>query len=1028
MCVCEQTLVMTPQQHFADIASKEEEEKNSSVAEGGWSSQNGKMSKRRKSKRLKKKKKTELVTSKNKGIGVSPLVYAPHDDDDNDIDERREKPVKSPGTVPLEFFTASEQEESLPCPPSPSSASSFFGIAKGEHEEEEPQFFGTQQFRDFRTPPPPAPFVLINNNQEEDGDEDYHSSRAFVHQTDDDDDDDGDLCGVFYGNEERVVIIQKDIVLPDHHGLSVHPLLSELLGVSYLPYLSTDQKENLTTVRTENQEQKKEEHWTPRSLSNIFGQDNSALNTSNITNNVDDPPIQPPSDNSASSSSTTSSTSIKDTALITVTEVPSGPAATTNVTIETGTATKNDPSILTQAMSPMTEIDDNRPTIEDNFTSPRYTASPKTATKSPSTKKPVTGGPVRRIRNSIAAAGKRRKKRRDQKRHGKQKKKQEDHDDDNDDLIDDADTSKEDSHLRPRADSFVSVSSSDWASSSFASSALHMPHVTSQTSLSTLRSFSRGQQQVSSSPAMNADEGANSGMAPGERLRLLEREFQSVRIEAEAIRRASEVVNRRIEALGREMALLRKQQQQENQLEGGPVTTSSSSSAASLRSPRPSSSVVRPPNTPVATTSMLGGRLSPPPPSPPPPSPPKPIRVTTAPGNMMGRSNSFSPARRARASGPVTRHVSAPLPGDNVTEEMEDVVEENEEEDETYIQPREAAEEYHNALDVSTEGLPIDDFTAPKVRRWKEESDILLRVHDVQTPETSSSSSDILSLYSQDAPLVVDRIVAWGYQCATNYETKWTATRDTERTVTKLHRSSGSDEDVQTFISRTFHPKLVGKDVFVWHSKMERSGYGSDLPVVKARGLIQTTAKNLYDLLIDSNRVKEYNKISLGRTDEFQFCCFNSQEENNNISTECNKENVVPHWRGDVKIIRSLSKPPIIRKPVELLCLMCGRPLTSQENRTDSGYVLMTRSIWESEDEVPDSKKSSKSSKSSAATTIRSEMLLGFNLIRDAGDGWCEMTAVTHVYSPAAPMMLAKSIGLSAASNFIRDLQVLYEK
>ena len=60
--------------------------------------------------------------------------------------------------------------------------------------------------------------------------------------------------------------------------------------------------------------------------------------------------------------------------------------------------------------------------------------------------------------------------------------------------------------------------------------------------------------------------------------------------------------------------------------------------------------------------------------------------------------------------------------------------------------------------------------------------------------------------------------------------------------------------------------------VLVWTGKFkEEDGYGSELPVVKTLSIIPMSPRKMAELLMDSDRVKTYNKMSLGRNDEVTF-------------------------------------------------------------------------------------------------------------------------------------------------------------
>ena len=58
---------------------------------------------------------------------------------------------------------------------------------------------------------------------------------------------------------------------------------------------------------------------------------------------------------------------------------------------------------------------------------------------------------------------------------------------------------------------------------------------------------------------------------------------------------------------------------------------------------------------------------------------------------------------------------------------------------------------------------------------------------------------------------------------------------------------------------------------------------------------------------------------------------------------------------------------------------------------------------------------------------VRDEILLGVNILKavSAEPDKTELTAITHVYSPMIPMMLAKSAGVKGAVDFIRDIRAL---
>ena len=311
-----------------------------------------------------------------------------------------------------------------------------------------------------------------------------------------------------------------------------------------------------------------------------------------------------------------------------------------------------------------------------------------------------------------------------------------------------------------------------------------------------------------------------------------------------------------------------------------------------------------------------------------------------------------------------------------------------------------------------------------------------VEVSEVQTGSTRPDLADVHG--STIAPAIVEALARMAYDAATDDATdRWTPSADTKKALgkqTDLVSGSGS-HNASVLVSAGGAPwiHVPPKEVFVWHGKFEHGGFGSDLPVVKARGLVFCSAQELVSLLLDSTRTKEYNKMSIGRTDEHYFhrnalpgvtdempgaaACGN---ETNTEDDTCWEE--LP---GETRILRSLSKPPMV-KPVELLTLYHARELDAAAGQID-GYLIVSRSIWETECGVPTEGGGGKKSDSSAT---RTEMLLGAQLVRSVDNAdrpQCELTTINHLSSKSIPMMMAKKVGLMTAASFIRDIQGVFE-
>ena len=187
----------------------------------------------------------------------------------------------------------------------------------------------------------------------------------------------------------------------------------------------------------------------------------------------------------------------------------------------------------------------------------------------------------------------------------------------------------------------------------------------------------------------------------------------------------------------------------------------------------------------------------------------------------------------------------------------------------------------------------------------------------------------------------------------------------------------------------------------VWTGTLPYIGYGSDLPAVRAAGLVDMPPRDLLDLLADSSRVHEYNHMSLGRQDVVVL-----QEQFTGGS-----------FQGITKIVKSESR--VWRnKTLQFTSLLHARELEPHSNTTSMDTTNKTRDYLF----VPRAVQGGGSSTSAFA----SEILLGVNVIRTipGDDQRCMLISVNHIKSPI-PMMIAKRIGLQAATNFIRDVQTL---
>jgi hypothetical protein len=260
------------------------------------------------------------------------------------------------------------------------------------------------------------------------------------------------------------------------------------------------------------------------------------------------------------------------------------------------------------------------------------------------------------------------------------------------------------------------------------------------------------------------------------------------------------------------------------------------------------------------------------------------------------------------------------------------------------------------------------------------------------------------------APIAMDRLANFGLTTSLN-EPMWIADSKTDKL---LKRGPGLPDWMKaTFKAGKIHipncnSGVGGKDdpiqseVLVWSGSFKHGLYGSDLPAIRAAGIVHMSAKALMELLVDSTRVKEYNKLSLGRQDLITF--------------DGDLQTAGPFGTSITKVMKSETRPPIIRKSLVFVSILHAKELVD-----GSGYLIVTRAVHHPEEEK------------SMANAVKSEILMGVNLIRkiDSGtggnniDNMCLLINVNHIRSPLVPMMVAKRIGVTSAVGFMNDIRSL---
>ena len=320
--------------------------------------------------------------------------------------------------------------------------------------------------------------------------------------------------------------------------------------------------------------------------------------------------------------------------------------------------------------------------------------------------------------------------------------------------------------------------------------------------------------------------------------------------------------------------------------------------------------------------------------------------------------------------------------------------------------------------------------------------------------------------HSPIAPQAVDALVTMGYKAVAD-PMMWTPTNKTRKYMTEK-RLTFDDIPIPG-------PLFEGEGGFnsnclLWTGKFQHRYHGSELPAIRSQGIVNKSAEELVDLLMDSSRVDEYNKSSMGRTDEVVLsygndvdCPFSGRKNKKltgvvmqgaTIIDGCaaftdtdddhsdlyssggssSRQRQVSNFVGVTKLVRTNNRVPLVKKLLEFTTLLHCRELLDEQG--GNGYIIVGRSITPAEDTVSGNKK-----------VIKSEILLNVSIIRrlhqrDSGKSRgvsvgssgrsaskndlrnrCLLITMNHVKSPLIPKMIAKRVGLSAATTFMSDIR-----
>jgi hypothetical protein len=271
----------------------------------------------------------------------------------------------------------------------------------------------------------------------------------------------------------------------------------------------------------------------------------------------------------------------------------------------------------------------------------------------------------------------------------------------------------------------------------------------------------------------------------------------------------------------------------------------------------------------------------------------------------------------------------------------------------------------------------------------------------VTTPGINNinSKDDDLFLLDENLPIILSRLTDLGLQMSTDESDRFTPVSDTSRIIQQ--KKSLTHKPLDGWPYSPWHV-AKDKDILVWTGGVPHKGFGHDWPVVKARCIVRTSPRELLDFLLDSSQLKRYNKMSQGREDVLVL--------QDGVDT-CAEDSLYG-FPGDARIMRSLNKPKLLPKVIEMLSLWYSRILPYA---SPNAYMTVSRSVWENATGTPQKNNH----------RLRSEMLLGVNLLRPCPEG-CELTTITHVFAPGVPEMMAKRVAPQSAANMMREIQNIF--
>ena len=276
----------------------------------------------------------------------------------------------------------------------------------------------------------------------------------------------------------------------------------------------------------------------------------------------------------------------------------------------------------------------------------------------------------------------------------------------------------------------------------------------------------------------------------------------------------------------------------------------------------------------------------------------------------------------------------------------------------------------------------------------------------------------------QSSPSALDGLASLGIDIA-NMESSQNFVDWTPSKATATLLDGSADSSNNEAMSQAIADAKEGA-VLVWTGKWKQPGHGSHLPVVRTVSVLPMSPRDFAALLMDSSRVPAYNKMSLGRTDITTM--------QSNIDTVGGEFGGID---GEAKVVRNLTQPPLSKKKMEFVTVMHARRMRQRDGpgrgylgavgNENDGFIVVSRAVNDGGPNAAPTATNGDGDGGDKDDFIRSEILLGVNLVRPVPDraDACEVTALTHCNSPSVPLMIAGKIGVKGAVGFVKDIRAM---